>query len=112
MTYQRRGAGQAATLLIAGVLLCCAPGASLAQATEAAAAMKVSAATPNEDYQRRLEAYLLAQQEFEAAAGPYWTSIAEKRRGRIAKRRANEAVVVEDYVLSHAASLCRTAAAG
>jgi hypothetical protein len=101
VTYQRRGAGQAATLLIAGVLLCCAPGASLAQAPEAAAEMKVSEAAPIEDYQRRLEAYLLAQQEFEAAAGPYWTSIAEKRRGRIAKRRANEAVVVEDYVLSH-----------
>jgi len=91
---------RAVTLVIAGTVLCCAHAALLAETIPGAAGMKVTAATANDDYQRRLEAYLRAQQEFETVAGPYWTSIADKRRGRIAKRRANETVAVEDYVLS------------
>jgi hypothetical protein len=91
---------RAVTLLIAGTVLCCAHATLLPETIPGAAGMKVIAATANDDYQRRLEAYLRAQQEFETVAGPYWTSIADKRRGRIAKRRANGAVVAEDYVLS------------
>jgi hypothetical protein len=99
--HQRPRSGrQAATALIAATALCCASGALLPQATHSALAMKVNAAIPEEDYQRRLEAYLLAQQQFEAAADAYWAAIAEKRRGRIVKRSSNQAILREDYVLS------------
>jgi len=42
----------------------------------------------------------------------YWNSIAEKRRGRNAKRRDRQAIALDDYVLTQAAGLCRTEAAG
>jgi hypothetical protein len=52
------------------------------------------------DDQRRLAEYTAARQAFEEAATAYWTSVADKRRMRNAKRRNNEVVVAEDYVLT------------
>ena len=52
------------------------------------------------DYQRRLAAYQAARDAYETAAGAYWSAIAEKRRGRNAKRRERQQVVLEDYVLT------------
>ena len=52
------------------------------------------------DYQRRLAAYQAARDAYEADAGAYWSTIAEKRRGRNAKRRERQQVVLEDYVLT------------
>src|SRR5262245_16129490 len=51
-------------------------------------------------YRRKLEEYTRAREAFDAAAGAYWTAITEKRRGRIAKRRNGEQIVLADYVLT------------
>ena len=52
------------------------------------------------EYRRKLEAYTRAREAFDAEATAYWNAITEKRRLRIAKRRGNEDVVVDDYVLT------------
>jgi hypothetical protein len=49
-----------------------------------------------EEYRRRLKEWEEAQAPFEA----YWNSIAEKRRGRNAKRRAGQQITLDDYVLT------------
>src|SRR5262245_6286652 len=51
-------------------------------------------------YRRKLEEYTRAREAFDAAATAYWTAITEKRRGRIAKRRNGEQIVLDDYVLT------------
>jgi hypothetical protein len=53
------------------------------------------------EYRRKLKEYQDARAAFEAEAGPYWTSIAEKRRGRNAKRRDRQPITLNDYVLTH-----------
>ena len=40
------------------------------------------------EYRRKLEAYRRAREAFDAEATAYWNAITEKRRLRIAKRRA------------------------
>jgi hypothetical protein len=52
------------------------------------------------DYRRRLKEYLQARDAFEQEASAYWSDIAEKRRGRNAKRRAHVEITLDDYVLS------------
>ena len=52
------------------------------------------------DYRRKLAEYQAAHDAYEADAGAYWSSIAEKRRGRNAKRRERQAVTLDDYVLT------------
>jgi hypothetical protein len=52
------------------------------------------------EYQRDLEEYTAAQKTYEEVSDAYWSLVTEKRRARIAKRRNNEAVVMEDYVLT------------
>ncbi len=52
------------------------------------------------EYRRKLKAYLEARNAFEQEAGAYWTDVAEKRRGRNAKRRAHEQITLDDYVLT------------
>jgi hypothetical protein len=44
--------------------------------------------------------YLAARAAFDAEAGAYWTSIAERRRGRNAKRRQHQPITLDDYVLT------------
>jgi hypothetical protein len=51
-------------------------------------------------YRRALEEYERAQQAYAAVASVYWSSIAEKRRLRSAKRARGEALAIEDYLLS------------
>jgi hypothetical protein len=53
------------------------------------------------DYRRKLKEYQEARAAFEAEAGPYWTSISEKRKGRNAKRRERRTITLDDYVLTH-----------
>src|SRR5262245_33549599 len=65
------------------------------------AAQPADAAAAKSEYQRKLEAYRAARQQFDEEAGAYWTSVADKRRQRNAKRRNNEPIVLEDYVLTH-----------
>ncbi len=52
------------------------------------------------EYRRKLNEYLEARAAFEEEAGAYWNSIAEKRRGRNAKRRERQAIGLDDYVLT------------
>lgn len=51
------------------------------------------------DYRRRLQEYQQARAAFEEDAGAYWNAIAEKRRGRNAKRRDRVQITLDDYVL-------------
>jgi hypothetical protein len=69
--------------LIAATLLAAAP--ALAQ---------------NGDYQSRLAQYTRAYQAYDEVASAYWDDVSEKRRGRNAKRRANEPIGATDYVLT------------
>ena len=52
------------------------------------------------EYNRKLAAYQQARAAFEDEAGAYWNSIAEKRRGRNAKRRGHLEIGLDDYVLT------------
>ena len=52
------------------------------------------------EYRRKLKQYQEARAAFEAEASAYWSSIVEKRRGRNAKRREHQPILLEDYVLT------------
>ena len=52
------------------------------------------------EYRRKLREYQEARAAFEQEAGAYWNSIAEKRRGRNAKRREHVPIGLDDYVLT------------
>jgi hypothetical protein len=52
------------------------------------------------EYRRKLRQYQEARAAFEQEASAYWNSIAEKRRGRNAKRRERQAITLDDYVLT------------
>jgi hypothetical protein len=49
------------------------------------------------EYSRKLKEY----EEAQAPCTIYWNSIAEKRRGRNAKRRGGQRITLDDYVLTH-----------
>jgi hypothetical protein len=79
-----------------------------AAATDAAAFRRATAdamaqvASPQAiaEFRRKLKEYQEARAAFEQEAGTYWSSIAEKRRGRNAKRREHQAIGLDDYVLA------------
>src|SRR5881397_950410 len=52
------------------------------------------------EYKQKLKEYLEARAAFEQEAGAYWNAIAEKRRGRNAKRRERQQITLDDYVLT------------
>ena len=52
------------------------------------------------EYRRKLKEYQEARAAFEQEAGAYWNAIAEKRRGRNAKRRERQPITLDDYVLT------------
>ncbi len=52
------------------------------------------------EYRRKLKEYLEARAAFDQEASAYWNSIAEKRRGRNAKRRERQTIALDDYVLT------------
>ena len=52
------------------------------------------------EYRRKLKEYQAARAAFEDEAGAYWASISEKRKGRNAKRRERQAIVLDDYMLT------------
>jgi hypothetical protein len=86
-------------------LLLIAPQAAAMDATSLPAATAdamAQAASPQAiaEYRRKLREYQEARAAFEEEAGAYWSSIAEKRRGRNAKRRERQAIGLDDYVLT------------
>src|ERR1700687_5352791 len=50
-------------------------------------------------YQQALRQYDAARQAYEDAASAYWAAVGEKRRTRNGKRRNNEEILIDDYVL-------------
>jgi hypothetical protein len=68
----------------------------------ATAGAMAQAASPQTmaDYRRRLKEYLEARAAFDQEAGAYWSSIADKRRVRNAKRRDRQSIALDDYVLT------------
>jgi hypothetical protein len=72
---------------------------TLPAATAGAMAQAVSPQAIAE-YRRKLKEYLEARTAFEQEASAYWSSIAEKRRGRNARRREHQTIVLDDYVLT------------
>ena len=52
------------------------------------------------EYRRQLEAYNTAHDAYVAADSAYWSSIADQRRLRFAKRAAGQPITLEDYVLT------------
>ncbi|WP_407158113.1 hypothetical protein [Bradyrhizobium sp. STM 3557] len=91
-------------LLITGLCLSfAAPSLHAAGPGAAAAPMDAmaQAASPEAiaDYQRRLAEYKEARAAFDAQASAYWKAIADKRRGRNAKRRDHVPITLDDYVL-------------
>src|SRR5262245_39090499 len=72
-----------------------------AQASERpAAATTAPSAAAMAEYRRKLEEYTAAHRKYEAEADAYWSSVAEKRRLRHAKRRNNQEILLSDYVLT------------
>ncbi|WP_342709177.1 hypothetical protein AAFG13_31145 [Bradyrhizobium sp. B124] len=51
------------------------------------------------EYRRKLQEYEEARAAFEQDASAYWSAIADKRRGRNAKRRDRVQISLDDYVL-------------
>jgi hypothetical protein len=84
------------------LMLIAPPAQATDQAAPAANSAMAQAALPQAiaEYRRRLREYQEARAAFEEAAGAYWTAIAEKRRGRNAKRREHLAIALDDYVLT------------
>src|SRR6266567_3627105 len=71
-------------------------------APRAAADAMAQSASPQAiaEYRRKLKEYLEARAAFDQEADAYWNSIAEKRRGRSAKRRERQTIALDDYVLT------------
>jgi hypothetical protein len=67
-----------------------------------AAEAMAQAASPQAivEYRRKLKEYEQARGAFEEEAGAYWSAISEKRKGRNAKRRERQTIVLDDYVLT------------
>jgi hypothetical protein len=96
----RVGFGLVALAWIAGAPAAVAitPGTLPASTADAMA----QAASPQaiDEYRRKLREYQEMRGAFDAEAGAYWAAIAEKRRGRNAKRRERQPITLDDYVLT------------
>jgi hypothetical protein len=90
--------------LALALLLIAPPTAAIDAATLPAttAGAMAQAASPQAiaEYRRKLKEYLEARAAFDQEADAYWNSIAEKRRGRNAKRRERQTITLDDYVLT------------
>jgi hypothetical protein len=95
----RRCAGFFAFVLLFAPQARATDAAALPPTTRDAMAQGASSQTIAE-YRRLLREYQAARAAFEEEAGSYWNSIAEKRRGRNAKRREHLAIELDDYVLT------------
>src|SRR5215471_16453861 len=88
-----------ALLLAAGVALPPAIRSATAQQAVSPHSVSPQAVSPDviAEYRRKLQAYQQARDAFEQEASAYWASIAEKRKGRNAKRREHQPVTLDDY---------------
>jgi hypothetical protein len=83
-------------------LLFSPPSGLAAEFADRAGSMLVAQATPAAmaEYRRLLAQYIAARQQYEAVAEAYWSAVAEKRRLRFGKRRDNQDILLQDYVLT------------
>ena len=88
-----------ALLLLTGPQAAAVDAAALPAATADAMAQAASPQATTE-YRRKLKEYLEARAAFDQEASAYWGSIADKRRGRNAKRRERATIALDDYVLT------------
>ena len=95
----RMGSGFVTLALFAGAPAMAMDADMLAPSTADAMAQ---AASPQAiaEYRRKLKEYQEARAAFDEEAGAYWSAISEKRKGRNAKRRERQAIVLDDYVLT------------
>src|SRR6267154_1031637 len=77
-----------------------AMGAATLPAAMAGAMAQAASPQAIAEYRRKLKEYLEARTAFDQEADAYWNSIAEKRRGRNAKRRERQTITLDDYVLT------------
>lgn len=92
---------RAIRMMVGGALLLALPQTtSFAQNSAISAGPKADPkAVTKADYEQKLREYEQAHGMFEEEqARPYWQSITDKRRSRIAKRRNGQDVVLDDYV--------------
>src|SRR6266849_10213068 len=80
--------------LALALLLIALPAATAGAMAQAASPQAIA------EYRRKLKEYLEARAAFDQEASAYWNSIAEKRRGRNAKRRERQTIALDDYVLT------------
>jgi hypothetical protein len=52
------------------------------------------------EYNRKVAEYNAARQQYDAEADAYWSSVADQRRSRNGKRRGNQDLRIDDYVLT------------
>jgi len=90
----RRNAGCAVLVLL---MLATAP---LAVAESASHTTKAASELRLAEYHQKLAAYRREREHYEAKAEAYWSTVAEKRRIRYARRRNGETVGLEHYVLT------------
>src|SRR6478672_1313922 len=89
-----------ALALLLSAPLAAAIDAATLPATTAGAMAQAASPQAIAEYRRKLKEYLEARTAFDQEADAYWNSIAEKRRGRNAKRRERQAITLDDYVLT------------
>ncbi len=85
---------------VALVVLTSVPPANASDETAVGAMAQAASPQAIAEYRRLLREYQEARAAFEEQASSYWNSIAEKRRGRNAKRREHLAIALDDYVLT------------
>ncbi|HET7888164.1 MAG TPA: hypothetical protein VFL62_18230 [Bradyrhizobium sp.] len=76
------------------------PARAIDRAPSPADAMAQASPLTVGEYRRLLAEYQQARAAFEEQASAYWNAIAEKRRGRNAKRREHIPLTLDDYVLT------------
>jgi hypothetical protein len=96
----RRSHGTLALALLLTALPAAAIEAGALPAATADAMAQAASTQAIAEYRLKLKQYLEARAAFDAEASAYWTSIADKRRGRNAKRREHQAIALDDYVLT------------
>jgi hypothetical protein len=87
--------------LLAALLLLSSQGVAAERAENSNPSMRVAQSIFDAfGYRRKLAEYNAARQQYDAEVDAYWSSVADKRRSRAAKRRSSEDIRIEDYVLT------------
>src|SRR6202158_3703757 len=95
-----RGSGYLALALLLIAPQAVAMDAAVLPAATADAMAQAASPQAIAEYRRKLKEYLEARAAFDQEAGAYWSSIADKRRVRTAKRRDRQSSALDDYVLT------------